>query len=291
MAASPGPLVPSLMSIICFTLAGLAMLTYDIVLTFHQEWKLIWSRPTLSLPRVAYLVNRYGTVLALIFYLMDCQVFNPLPRQQCVNSIIILCVFNIVSLALANGLVLLKISALWDNKRRPAVILIVGFMVTYSLSVVFMVRSLAGKVRFDEAHQLCLISGINPRNLTAVYAPMVGFDVFTMVLFWMNALHRPRGLDVKLVKILWQDGLPFFAAIWCARLSGLLVSAVGPIAYVLAMLYLSWAVVTTTVSRLLLSFYEAEEGVDQQALYYEYADESTPSTATDFQLTSADSSK
>ena len=50
-----------------FAVAGLSILLYDCFLTSLEEWDVIWSRKW-TLPKVVYIINRYGMALLVFYY-------------------------------------------------------------------------------------------------------------------------------------------------------------------------------------------------------------------------------
>ena len=51
------------------SVVGFSVLLYDIFLTFGTEVQVIWSKRGLVLPKVAYIVNRYGACITCMIYL------------------------------------------------------------------------------------------------------------------------------------------------------------------------------------------------------------------------------
>jgi len=192
-----------------------------------------------------------------------------LSNKRCQTSVITICVFGIVSFAVANGLALLKVSALWDNRRKPMIALAVGYMATYSISAAFIVRRFIDNVVYMNLPEYnfnsCSVN-IKSKALIAVWTPMVAMDSFTLIFLLLNSLHRPRGMNVNLFKQLCRDGLLFFTTTWSVRLLGLFISLFAPLYLSFAELCVGWSLVTTLVSRLLLSLYMLDELVEHKGL-------------------------
>lgn len=50
-------------------MAAFAVLLYDIFLTFADEVQVIWSQKRFTIPKLAYVINRYGACLTSSLYL------------------------------------------------------------------------------------------------------------------------------------------------------------------------------------------------------------------------------
>lgn len=56
---------PRVRAVQYLTVAGASIFVYDYFLTFPAELRLIWQSKQLSLAKLAYVINRYGTIVLL----------------------------------------------------------------------------------------------------------------------------------------------------------------------------------------------------------------------------------
>jgi len=256
------------------TLAGLVVCVWDTVLTFPQELDLVW-RTRLTVPKIAYLINKYAVCGFLGFFFSNMTSQGDTTMTRCASSMFVLAVVGVVSIALANGLVLLRVYVLWGRRRVIGIALVGGYAVTYALVLAFVIlsaQSLHDNASYNSEFESCVVAK-NPRLLVGVWAPILANDIYAFALIFINALDRPRGLDEQIVKVLYRDGLTLFIIVLFLRLMDLVISAAAPAALTFLGLAFVWAMVTVIVSRLILKLYAAEEvqrrGMDQELFIQE----------------------
>ena len=54
---------------LCTVVSGAVLLAFDILLTLDEEVKLVWRPKRLSVPKIAYILNRYGILAVHIYYI------------------------------------------------------------------------------------------------------------------------------------------------------------------------------------------------------------------------------
>ncbi|KAA1478460.1 hypothetical protein DENSPDRAFT_741114, partial [Dentipellis sp. KUC8613] len=119
---------------------GVVALLWDHIITFPTELRLVWTRPFTG-PKAVFLFLRY--------------------------------VVSGSQIVIAYVLLIMRLYALWDHRKRILQALIGGFILTYAASI-------------------------------------IAFDVFVVLLSLINAADRPRGLNVKLLTDLRRDGWLFY---------------------------------------------------------------------------------
>ncbi|KLO12053.1 hypothetical protein SCHPADRAFT_905493, partial [Schizopora paradoxa] len=144
-----------------FSLAGLSILYYDLILTLSSELSKIWSlevRLGRAL-RAAYFVDRYAAAAIQVLYL--CVFPFPvadLTAKWCIGSGVIIVAWTLVIGLCGEGLVIYVICCSWDWRRRAVRSLVVGWVLvtlaaTISLALCLRAFLKQGAITFiDTSH-------------------------------------------------------------------------------------------------------------------------------------------
>ncbi|KAL7281102.1 hypothetical protein ACG7TL_004409 [Trametes sanguinea] len=200
---------------------GLMVLLYDHCLTFGDEVRYIWTAPA-----------------------------------TCKQFIFTCSMLAIVSVGIANMLILQRVVILWEH--RP--IMTVGFLLSFSLQVGSMVLTLLHvlpSIQWSGPAGMCIATK-SSHILIAVWASPLVFEVFVLASTGLNALDRPRTLELPIIKALHSDGLGFFLAITCFRVLNLILAALSRPSLTFLGVFFIWAMTTTILNRLLLHLRRAE---------------------------------
>ncbi|KAI5119017.1 hypothetical protein M0805_001876 [Coniferiporia weirii] len=265
--------VANLLAVRYLTFAGFTVLIYDIFLTIADEASIVWTSGRWTVPKAAYVVNRYGSVILSMFYLSfllpvtnrsDTWVsangllgLQLLTCFQCRNSGMAVMILDVSIETLGNGIVLYELIILWKAARRTSWLMAAGYILLHSTTIVSLaitVLQMKSSLRFQlffNNMRVC-VSTRNPPGFKGVYIPAVVLDVYAFALLFTNALSRPRASSQKLLDLLWSDGFIFFLTFLAMRMMCLIINLVAPPS--LAVLGLSFAstIVATAVSRLYL---------------------------------------
>ncbi|KAI0766840.1 hypothetical protein BD413DRAFT_605634 [Trametes elegans] len=228
---------------------GLIVLFYDHCLTLADEVKLIWPAPA-TYAKYTFLLNRYavlGTLLAVAyvpntFFIFTCSMFA------------------IVSVGIANLLILQRVVILWEHRPIILKIMTVGFLLSFTLQVVTMVMTLINvlpSIQWSGPLGMCIATQ-SSYVLVVVWASPLVFEVFVLTSTALNALDRPRTVELPIIKALNSDGLPFFLAITCFRILNLVLAALSRPSLTFLGVFFIWAMTTTVLNRLLLHLRRAE---------------------------------
>ncbi|KAI5119019.1 hypothetical protein M0805_001878 [Coniferiporia weirii] len=257
--------VGHLMVVRYLTLSGFTVLLYDVFLTFSDEYEIIWSSRHWTLPKIAYVINRYGAIALSIFYLgflmplsdrSQTWVSNFQSWKRCMNAGTVDMVLDVSIETLGNGIVLYELIKLWGSKKRIACLMAAGFILVHSATiaslglVIVQMRHHLTFVRFDDV-RTCF-SSVNPSAFKGVYIPAVVLDIYAFVLLLFNALSRPRSSSQKLLDLLWGDGAIFFLTTFSMRMMCLIINVVAPPSLAVLGLSFASAMVASAVSRLYL---------------------------------------
>jgi len=162
----------------------------------------------------------------------------------------------VISICVSNVLVLFRVAALWNNQKSVVFWLFVSLLVSTGLSFISGVVGVIiwlPHITYQPEIQTC---GFLPNTPNHFFTPTWGipliFDFHVLYIVVLNALERPRGEDTVLARLLVKDGLLYFAMLTILRLYNVLTVAIAPIGLVFSGAYISWAIITVTMSRLML---------------------------------------
>jgi len=235
---------------------GLVVILYDTFLTLPEEYELVW-RSKGNFAKYAFLGNKYIVILLLILETIilnnSGDVFS---IKFCRGWLVVHALFGVVSICVSNILVLFRVAALWNNQKSVVFWLFVSLLVSTGLSFISGVVGVViwlPHITYQPEIQTC---GFLPNTPNHFFTPTWGipliFDFHILYIVVLNALERPRGEDTVLARILVKDGLLYFALLTTLRLYNVLTVAIAPIGLVFSGAYISWAVITVTMSRLML---------------------------------------
>jgi len=205
--------------------------------------------------KVIFLFNRYfveGVLCSTVYVLLEFH--SPLSQEICHNFILFVACTSIVAITIANVVVIFHIQSLWERRKAVTYALLVGFFITYGVTV-----ACAGLVANDfQSHVLwvpevktCIVPH-KPMPLIGVWAGMVTFDIFMLVMMFANAVDRPYRQTSELVHNLRRDGMKFFTALLFLRSVNLVLTIFCTPAEVLVIVFFLWAIVSVTLSRFVL---------------------------------------
>ncbi|KAI0633751.1 hypothetical protein C8Q77DRAFT_1057052 [Trametes polyzona] len=248
---------------------GLTVLAYDYCLTFADEVEYIWPAPR-TYAKYTYLLNRYTVLGALIAVAYGTSyILNPVCNSRrlhrrtlelCKHFIFTCSMLAIVSVGIANLLILQRVVILWEHRPIILKIMTVGFLLSFTLQVVTMVLTLVNllpSIRWAAPLGMCIATK-SSHVLVAVWASPMVFEVFVLTSTALNALDRPRTIELPIIKALHSDGLGFFLAITCFRVLNLTLAALSRPSLTFLGVFFCWAMTTTVLNRLLLHLRRAE---------------------------------
>ncbi|KZT72144.1 hypothetical protein DAEQUDRAFT_763260 [Daedalea quercina L-15889] len=258
---------------------GLTVLFYDHVLTFADEVRLVWFAPC-SLAKYAFLFNRYlvlGTLItvacgACFILTLDAT----LVAKQWLSSMkpFLLGVLTgssrvsmiaVISIGIANMLVLLRVVILWDE--RPAVLKLM--VVAYAVSLVAQVTTIIltllhilPGVTWSSVAGMCITSQ-SSHVIVAVWASPMLFELFVLISTALNAIDRPTSAQTPLVRALCSDGILYFISVSTLRALNVALAgaSLSRSSFTLLGVFLVWAMTTTIINRSLLQFRVKQEPI------------------------------
>jgi len=240
---------------------GLVLLLWDHAITFADEVQLIWkARP--SFAKYAFLVNRYLVACDLFTaaFFMNHFSSTPISDKTCKIFFVVSPMLGVLSIGLANILVLLRVLTLWDRDRGVVKLMTIGFLVSFAATTGTMIAAVTiflPGIRFDTTLHMCITTE-SSKVLTGVWASPMVFEILVLAATCMNSLTTPRKSDTALRNALHRDGIAFFSTITILRTFNLVVAAVAPPPLILLGMFFVWAMTTLTLNRSLLNIQKAE---------------------------------
>ncbi|KAI0072190.1 hypothetical protein K474DRAFT_1711846 [Panus rudis PR-1116 ss-1] len=247
--------------------AGLVALIYDHFLTIKDEINLIWRTKSWGPIKWAFIYNRYVGEVSLILAahvqagfagsLDDtaCSMYQ-YRTCSCRGSIMGVFIVGVISMAFSSFVMVVQMYSLWDRNRKAMYVLVAGFGICYTATVVFAALTL-NEVRKTIIYipiadmKTCGLTK-KPEALIGVWAGMAAFDVFLFLLTLINTMDRPHRQHVGVLTALYRDGVIFFTALLSLRILNLVLSIIAETSQILIASFFSWAMVSITLSRLIL---------------------------------------
>jgi len=234
------------------TAAGLVVLIYDHFLTFSDELELYWQSKD-SFSKYGFLTNRYVVPAMLIAIsvessdLWDATFSDASCRRLLATSSSI----GVVSISLANILVLIGVVRLWDKNRTVMWLLGGAFVVTTGATAIGMVLTIAqlyDGIQYSPIAKMCIFTSTTSA-LLAVWAPPMIFELLMLIITFWNTADRPRDGRMTFIYGLQIDGVPFFVILFLLRLMNLVFAASGGASRSLIGVFFVWGLVTVVLSR------------------------------------------
>ncbi|KAL6310314.1 hypothetical protein BKA93DRAFT_721922, partial [Sparassis latifolia] len=241
---------------------GLVILAYDHVLTFADEVRLVWYVPP-SFAKCAFLFNRYlvlCTLLAAAFEMCGFVGNVSSDERRCRAFVFTCSMVAVISVGIANLLVLLRVVILWDHRPIVLKVMSAGFVISFCAQTITMVISLTkiiSSIAWSPVARMC-ITAETTHLLIAVWGSPMLFEAFTLVSTSLNALDRPRAAELPITKALTSDGIGYFLALTCLRTVNVILAAIARPSFTLLGVFLVWGMTTTVLNRSLLHLRRAE---------------------------------
>ncbi|THG95546.1 hypothetical protein EW026_g6124 [Hermanssonia centrifuga] len=209
--------------------SGLICVLWDHMLTFTDEVKYIWIGGRWDYVRVLFLLNRYMNEAGLLYTAYMACIHHWIHRgvlvillaneqtgyersARCVGFMTAIATLAVISISTANVFMTLRYYALWDHRRSVIVALWSAFGVSYMTIFVLFILTVSDfhdHAQYSPFLQTCILSN-KPMSLVGIWASMLAFDVFTLVLAVAGALERPYRHNVDVIVNFQRDGAIFF---------------------------------------------------------------------------------
>ncbi|KAF5384930.1 hypothetical protein D9615_000989 [Tricholomella constricta] len=213
-----GAEVARIMSIACFSLA-----VYEYMITLDEEMKYFWTGKW-TISRVLFLTNRYLSIIIMMITIVCFSIPDPSPNHFNSSSAIQAeFLLNLVAISVIQGILVARIWYLFQGSRRVQIGVIVGFVVSLVLSLVFLYLS-AHTIRVLKFADLVQnLPGLRnegckasrPPNFWRIYVPSLVLHTILYILTAVRALRNRRLLkNAPVLKRLLRDGGFFYFVVF-----------------------------------------------------------------------------
>jgi len=224
------------------------------MISFGDEVELVW-KARWTLPKAIFLLLRYGVPCALIVHIYQQSALNTIvnPDGFCEVWFSVMVCFGMVTNAIGNFLVLLRLWLLRNRNQKfifsTLILFVIAYVATITCIVIVLVNANPLMV-FEPVLSMCMM--MRRSILSLLYVPAVIFDAVALAVTFWNALGRPRSQEMGLIPYLRQDGFIFVLLLFLMRLVNFFMTIFGPLSMICTAIYVIWATTTVTVSWLVL---------------------------------------
>lgn len=245
--------------------AGITLLLYDHMLTFGDEVKYIWKSKEWTAPKYMFFIVRYGVPLAVLGHIIQMSGLSNITLSDafCRGYFAVSTAFGLTTIAMTNFIVLLRLWVLWDRDRIAVAVTVFAFVLTNVVSLgmlIFMITRVYATVTWNQAILMC--SPAERLPLGGLWIPGLVFEVIIFVMACFNALYRPRPSHDALAKVLYRDGLTYFAVLFTMRIINVVVGFVAPLSLIFVGVFFVWCTTTITTTRLVINIRKMSEAPD-----------------------------
>ncbi|KAI0049219.1 hypothetical protein FA95DRAFT_1604602 [Auriscalpium vulgare] len=205
----------SLFAVRYSSLSAALICFWEYAITFDQEVELIWKSPWTK-GKTIFLFIRYYTLASAIFNTCDAHPFEGkswIIWEGGINALI-------VNVAIAQGLLILRVRALYNHSRRVTIVLLVCFILTMVASTAIMVNVIAHApiaVVNIPPYQFCSFGKIPP-YLATYFIPIYMLETLLASLAvyrWlkdvgMRVTSPWQGFGPRLLYVLVRDSVLYF---------------------------------------------------------------------------------
>jgi len=250
------------------SLAGLSVLSYDLILTAPDELSIIWPSELRfgKALRAAFLFNRYGMMATTILYL--CVVSFPVAdftSKWCIGSGAVVLYQSLLVSVCGEGLVIYVLCCSWNWRRGLTWSLIAGWTLVVLASIISFALCIE---QFSENNSLTFVHLGRIRTCDVTHVPSeyvrafygnTAMELYIISFFVFNALSRPRTVSQGLFGMLVNDGLFFFLITLPSKIANLIVMSKAPASIAIIFPILTMALISTATGRLYLRFCTASQ--------------------------------
>lgn len=246
--------------------AGITLLLYDHMLTFGDEVKYIWKSKEWTAPKYMFFIVRYGVPLAVLGHIIQMSGLSDITLSDafCRGYFAVSTAFGLTTIAMTNFIVLLRLWVLWDRDRTAVAVTVFAFVLTNAVALgmlIFMITRVYATVTWDPRILMCSPDSRLP--IGGLWIPGLVFEVIIFVMACFNALYRPRPSHDALAKVLYRDGLTYFAVLFTMRIINVVVGFVAPLSLIFVGVFFVWCTTTITTTRLVINIRKMSEAPDE----------------------------
>ncbi|KAH7902987.1 hypothetical protein BJ138DRAFT_1108059, partial [Hygrophoropsis aurantiaca] len=258
-----------------FKVAGLALLTYEYLITLGAEVHCMWGRKWWNVARLAFTCTRYMTFIGAGMTVYGKAHFDrilqivglpPLTlnmgKRQTLHPAI-----HIISIVTAEGLLILRTYA-FSHQSKPVLIFLIvfgtGCLVASVTTTMFI--SLPS-LPVSSVGKCVLLNGEPPqdfpfqvsRSSALQYVWLATFEVGLLSLTIFKRFQDYRDSTTPLINVLYRDGVSYMVTIFATSLMNVLITLFTPAAYNEVLDTLQLVLHSILASRILFNLREVDE--------------------------------
>ncbi|KAH7905099.1 hypothetical protein BJ138DRAFT_1165398 [Hygrophoropsis aurantiaca] len=241
-----------------FKVAGLALLTYEYLITLDAEVHCMWGRKWWNITRLTFTCTRYmtfiGAGLTVYAALVPRSSAQCDPYGQASNAV------HIISIVSAEGLLILRTYAFSHRSKLALIFLIVfgiGCLAGSVTTSMFIRLPPVPTSSFEELPQVCPFQA--SRSSALQYAWLALFELGLLSLTIFQRLQHYRDSTTALINVLYRDGVYYMVTIFATSLVNMLFTLFTPLAYNEVLDTLQLVLHSILASRILFHLREADE--------------------------------
>ncbi|CAE6461802.1 unnamed protein product [Rhizoctonia solani] len=267
----------------CTSYAGVCLLVYDHFLTFSEEVRLVWSRPT-NIVSILFLINRYTTPLILAVDIYDKGgLTEQLNTQFCKVWFVAEGYMNFLLLAVIHLLMVVRVNALYGKHQKITYLLYTAYALYFTTTFAIITPGMfqALKTFYAENQFLHVCWGQLVDYFWLVWVPALVLETFLFGLTAYKAWsYSQEQMNVPVARTLYRDGFQYYVVIILCSLFPLLIWTKAPSTLNAMPKYAGMAIVNTMGFRLVLNLRQHTQNSIRVSTFESYEMTPSPSPRT-----------
>ncbi|CAE6448483.1 unnamed protein product [Rhizoctonia solani] len=235
----------------CVSVAALALLFYDHLITFADEVRLVWPAK-FGLVKAIFFINRYpGSIwISIAYAILDLQPFLLL---RCRGWIIADTYVEVTNIQLLNFIITTRVYDIWQSRQLAFLVLAplwaIHFIVDYVVITLNAIHTYT-QYGYSPNSNMCTA---DPRGLWIVWLNGIIYHSIILILLIWLWLSTPRTEQTPLVRLVLRDGFIYFITILSMMMFNLIIWRYARPSLVLLPYHVVWVFLNGSLSRILLS--------------------------------------
>jgi len=150
-----------------------------------------------------------------------------------------------VSIAISNFLILLRLWALWDRDRHLMAWTGLAYFLTQignAVALGLTVDSLFQLSAYSPMVHACVLTAKGGLHDAGLWIPGLFFEVAVFISLFLYTIQRAKNFKT-VMKTMWHEGMPYIVVLFCIRLLNLISAIISPVRFICSSL------IFTTVPR------------------------------------------
>ncbi|KAH7340383.1 hypothetical protein B0J17DRAFT_715604 [Rhizoctonia solani] len=230
------------------TLAGLALMVWDHLITLQTEISLVWPAK-LSVVKVLFLLNRYippifigidtANLMGSASWLSNKVIVNTVREliipvlteinASCEVWILLDVGVELLTVFAATFLIGMRVHILWDNRRDIFLWVSSAWVLHVVANIALVIMSSVKNARSYSVQPLLNICFGRVDDTWTVWIPVMIYHCFIMLLLVIKSLSTPRIVSTRVHDVMVRDGFIYFFVVFLAMLFNLLSWVLAPV--------------------------------------------------------------